>query len=79
LVVQGFFSNAALAATVIVAIALQACTIFVPAFQPVFKTQALSFGETIAVLLISCVVLFAVEIEKLWYRRRHATAVGSIR
>ncbi|MFN5867556.1 MAG: cation-translocating P-type ATPase [Candidatus Kapaibacterium sp.] len=80
LATQGFFSNRALAATVLAAIALQACTIYVPELQTVFKTQALTMQELFVVLVASCVVFVAVEFEKMLLRRRiqsGSSAIGS--
>jgi Ca2+-transporting ATPase len=69
LFVLGFFSNRAMAATLIFTFALQMATIYLPALNPVFKTEALSVGELAICLGLSSVVFFAVEIEK-WLIRR---------
>lgn len=65
----GFFSNRAMAATIFVTFVLQMATIYVPALNPVFRTQPLSAGELALCLVFSSVVFFAVEIEK-WLVRR---------
>ncbi|MFM8472657.1 MAG: cation-translocating P-type ATPase, partial [Candidatus Kapaibacterium sp.] len=76
---QGFLSNRALAAAVVLAIVLQACTVFVPILQPVFRTQALTQGETLVVLATSCIVFFAVEAEKLFARRSDRETLRTLR
>jgi len=65
----GFFSNRAMAATIIFTFALQMATIYVPAFNPIFKTEPLDMAELTLCLALSSVVFFAVEIEK-WLVRR---------
>jgi len=67
--VNGFFSNPAMAATIIFTFVLQMATIYVPVLNPIFKTQALSMGELAICLVMSSVVFFAVEIEKMLVRR----------
>jgi Ca2+-transporting ATPase len=39
--------------------------VYVPALNPVFKTQPLAANELIIVLVLSSIVFFAVEVEKL--------------
>ena len=70
---QGVLSNKALLVTVVATIALQLTTIYVPALNSVFKTAPLSAGELLLVLLLSSIVFFAVEMEKL-IKRRQKTA-----
>ena len=65
----GVFSNPLLVVAVLLTFALQMATIYVPALNPIFKTQALSMGELVLCLALSSVVFFAVEIEK-WLVRR---------
>ncbi|MGC2456953.1 MAG: calcium-translocating P-type ATPase, PMCA-type [Gallionellaceae bacterium] len=65
----GLFSNRAMAVTIIITFLVQMATIYVPALNPIFKTEALEPGELAACLMISGVVLLAVEIEK-WLVRR---------
>ncbi len=65
----GFFSNPAMAATVIFTFALQMATIYVPSLNTIFKTQPLDLGELAICVSLSSVVFFAVEIEK-WLVRR---------
>ncbi|MCX7176926.1 MAG: cation-translocating P-type ATPase [Proteobacteria bacterium] len=65
----GATSNPLLLGVVIFTILLQLATIYVPALNPVFKTEALAPAELILCLALSSVVFFAVEIEK-WLIRR---------
>ena len=65
----GLLSNRYMAAAVIVTFLLQMATIYVPAFNPIFKTAPLSVGELLLCLGLSSVVFIAVEIEKLLKRR----------
>jgi len=65
----GLFSNRPMALAILVTFLLQMATIYVPVLNPIFKTEPLDAGELVACLLISCVVLLAVEIEK-WLVRR---------
>ncbi len=69
---QGVLSNKALFLTVVATIVLQLMTVYVPALNPVFKTQPLAANELIIVLILSSVVFFAVELEKLMKRRQKA-------
>jgi Ca2+-transporting ATPase len=65
---QGAFSNKALLATVATTVVLQFATVYVPALNPVFKTQALTLSELELVSGLSTIVFIAVEIEK-WVKR----------
>ena len=56
-------------ARALVAQALQAAVVYVPALQALFRTQALSAGEVGLCIALSGVVFCAVEAEKLWRRR----------
>jgi Ca2+-transporting ATPase len=60
----GLFSNLPMAAAVIITFTLQMATIYVPALNPIFKTDALNMGELALCLALSSVVFIAVEIEK---------------
>ncbi|MEY8877411.1 MAG: HAD-IC family P-type ATPase, partial [Leptothrix sp. (in: b-proteobacteria)] len=75
---QGLLSNAPLAGAVGLTFALQLATIYMPALQPIFRTEALSAVELFICLACSALVWVAVEIEKLW-RRCHnpATPAGT--
>ncbi|MDD5471076.1 MAG: calcium-translocating P-type ATPase, PMCA-type [Sideroxydans sp.] len=65
----GLFSNRMLAFAVLLTFALQMATVYVPALNPIFKTEALSLDELAICLAMSSVVFFAVEVEKLLIRR----------
>ena len=65
----GLFSNRPMTLTIIVTFMLQMATIYVPALNPIFKTEPLDGGELAACLAIASIVLLAVEIEK-WLMRR---------
>jgi Ca2+-transporting ATPase len=65
----GMFSNRPMALAVLATFLLQLATIYVPALNPIFKTEPLDAGELAVCLVISGVVLLAVEIEK-WLMRR---------
>ncbi|MDP2762282.1 MAG: calcium-translocating P-type ATPase, PMCA-type [Sideroxyarcus sp.] len=69
LFVIGFLSNPAMAATVVFTFMLQMATIYLPALNPIFKTEPLAMDELAVCLALSSVVFFAVEIEK-WLVRR---------
>ncbi len=65
----GFASNPLLLAAVLGTLALQLATIYVPALNPIFKTEPLDWDELALCLALSTVVFFAVEAEK-WLVRR---------
>lgn len=65
----GIFSNPMLLFAVLLTFMLQMATIYVPAFNPIFKTEPLSMSELALCLALSSVVFIAVEIEK-WLIRR---------
>jgi len=65
----GVFSNRPLIAVLIATALLQMATLYVPALNAVFHTQPLDAGELVACLLISSVVFWGVEAEKLLMRR----------
>ncbi len=60
----GLFSNRPMTLAIIVTFTLQMATIYVPALNPIFKTEPLDGGELAACLAISGAVLLAVEVEK---------------
>jgi Ca2+-transporting ATPase len=69
LFMQGLLSNKPLVGAFLVTLALQMATIYVPALNPIFKTEPLTFNELMLTLALSSVVFFAVEIEKFFRRR----------
>jgi len=66
----GIFSNRPLIISVIFTLLLQAVITYIPFFQPVFKTEALTIGEFIAVGALAMIIFTAVEIEKMIGRRK---------
>lgn len=69
----GLLSNQPLWAAVILTLGLQLAVIYLPFFEQLFLTRALGAGDLVACLLLSTVVFWAVELEKLLMRRREAT------
>jgi Ca2+-transporting ATPase len=67
----GLFSNVPLLGAVLLTFILQMATIYIPFFNPIFKTAPLTAGELGVTLLLSTVVFFAVEIEKWFFRRKN--------
>lgn len=76
LFVIGFASNRSLLVAVLITIALQLATLYVPALNPIFKTEPLSASELAVCLLLSTVVFFSVEAEKWLIRRRGLYGTG---
>jgi Ca2+-transporting ATPase len=68
----GLFSNKPLLGAVVVSFLFQMAVVYLPALNPVFRTQPLSLGELILALAASSLVFFAVELEKAWRRSRTA-------
>ncbi len=66
----GLFSNMALFGAVALTFILQMATVYVPYLNGIFKTEPLSLGELLIVLTLSSGVFIAVEIEKLFKRRK---------
>ncbi len=62
-------SNRPLLAAVLLTLALQLATIYLPWLRPVFRTEALSAGELAMCLVCAALVFAAVEAEKAWRRR----------
>jgi len=65
----GLFSNKYLLGAVVLTFLLQMGTVYSPLLNPIFKTVPLSPAELLLTLVLSAVVFFAVEIEKLVRRR----------
>ena len=66
----GLGSNRPLLGAVLLTFVLQLATIYVPVLNPIFKTEPLSLVELLICLAASAVVFVAVEIEKVWLRRK---------
>jgi Ca2+-transporting ATPase len=67
---QGLMSNKPLLGAFALTFGLQMATIYVPALQPIFKTQPLTLQELLLTILLSSVVFIAVEMEKLLKRKK---------
>ena len=70
----GLGSNRPLLGAVLLTFLLQMATIYVPVLNPIFKTEPLSAQELLICLAASAVVFIAVEIEKVWLRRKRLQA-----
>ena len=66
----GLFSNRPLFGAVLLTFALQMALIYVPALNPIFKTEPLTLPELGICIGAALVVGLAVELEKAWRRRR---------
>ncbi|SPD74440.1 putative calcium-transporting ATPase [uncultured Desulfobacterium sp.] len=66
----GVLSNKPLLGAVLLTLALQMATVYVPALNPIFKTAPLTFNELLVTLAVSSMVFWAVELEKLVKRRK---------
>jgi len=65
----GVASNRPLLGAVLLTFVLQMATIYVPALNPIFRTEPLSLMELAICLGASFVVYIAVEIEKFWRKK----------
>jgi Ca2+-transporting ATPase len=70
---QGIFTNKPLLLSIVATIGLQLCTIYVPALNPVFKTQPLSIAELFIALGLSSTGFLAAESVK-WFKRLQKTS-----
>ncbi len=73
----GLTSNKPLLGAVLLTFSLQMATLYVPFFNPIFKTQPLSLFELGLCLGASSVVWGVVEIEKAWRRAHFASATNA--
>ncbi|MCA9221864.1 MAG: cation transporting ATPase C-terminal domain-containing protein, partial [Planctomycetales bacterium] len=67
----GLLSNKAMLGSVLLTFGLQMMVVYLPPLQDVFHTAPLSLWELGVCLLLSTVVFWAVELQKLWLRRYH--------
>ena len=72
----GLFSNLPMLAAVLLTLLLQLAVIYLPALNDIFHTQPLPMFDLVICLLLSSLVLVAVEIEK-WLVRRGIIYTGS--
>jgi P-type Ca2+ transporter type 2C len=72
----GIFSNKPLIVAVLIAFLLQFMITYIPFFQPIFKTEALTLKEFLLVGAASSLVFFAVELEKLVFRKKRTQHVS---
>ncbi len=66
---MGLFSNKLLLGAVVLTFFLQMATIYIPLLNTIFKTQPLTAGELLITIGASSIIFFAVELEKLIFRR----------
>lgn len=66
----GILSNKPLFGAVLLTFGLQMAVVYIPFLNPIFNTQPLTFNELMLTLAFSSVVLFVIEIEKLYRRKR---------
>jgi Ca2+-transporting ATPase len=66
---RGFTTNLPLLGAVLLTFVLQLATIYIPAFNPIFRTQPLTAVELGICIMLAATVFVAVEIEK-WLVRR---------
>ena len=69
---QGLFTNKPLLLAGLLTFALQMAVIYVPFLNPIFRTTPLPLKDLLIVLALSSVVFIAVELEKLFRRRKQA-------
>jgi Ca2+-transporting ATPase len=66
---MGILSNKPLLGAIIISIIFQMFVIYLPFFNPIFKTKPLTLNELLITLGMASIVFFAVEVEKWWKRR----------
>lgn len=64
----GFFTNKPLITAIVSMSALQFAVVYLPFMHGIFRTEPLSVHELLLTLALASMVLFVVEIEKLWKR-----------
>ena len=65
----GLFSNTPLLVAVLLTTLLQLIIVQLPILQATFRTTSLSLWDWVLSLILSSLVFWAVEFEKLWFRR----------
>ena len=65
----GLLSNKSMLNAVLLTLVLQLAVVYIPFLQSIFKTNALSWQELLICLVLSTIVFWGVEIEKLMKRR----------
>jgi P-type Ca2+ transporter type 2C len=66
---MGLFSNKLLLGAVVLTFLLQMATIYISPLNRIFKTAPLTVWELLVTVAASCIVFFAVEVEKLVFRK----------
>jgi Ca2+-transporting ATPase len=72
----GIFSNRAIWGAFAIGVALVAMALYVPALNPIFKTEPLDLRDIIVVVILSIVPLVGGEVLKVFLRRRTSVAAG---
>ncbi|MGV3658201.1 MAG: calcium-translocating P-type ATPase, PMCA-type [Chitinophagaceae bacterium] len=66
---QGLLSNKPLLGAVLLTVLLQVAIVYIPYFNPIFRTVPLTAMEFLTTVVISFIVFIAVELEK-WFKRK---------
>lgn len=69
---MGLFSNPGMVLALVITMGLQLMIVYVPFFNPIFRTKPLSLQDMGLVLVVSAIVFCAVELEK-WFKRNRRT------
>ena len=72
----GLISNKPMIGALFITISLQLMIIYVPFFNEIFKTQALTLYELLLTLTVSSIVFWAVEIEKWIINRKRQSSIA---